>query len=60
MKPKIHPKYGKVLYMPPGYSKIGSIINPAFDAIWVGDKTAEEAMAEAVPDANVILAEEAG
>jgi multiple sugar transport system substrate-binding protein len=54
------PKYGKVLYMPPGYPKIGSIINPAFDAIWVGDQTAEEAMAAAVPDANVILEQEAG
>lgn len=49
------PKYGKVLYMPPGWNKADSIITPALDAIWVGDKTAEEAMAEAVPEANAIL-----
>jgi multiple sugar transport system substrate-binding protein len=54
------PNYGKVLYMPPGYSEADSIITPALDAIWVGDKTAEQAMAEAVPDANAILQEEAG
>jgi multiple sugar transport system substrate-binding protein len=54
------PNYGKVLYMPPGYPEADSIITPALDAIWVGDKTAEQAMAEAVPDANAILQEEAG
>jgi multiple sugar transport system substrate-binding protein len=54
------PNYGKVLYMPPGYPEADSIITPALDAIWVGDKTAEEAMAEVVADANAILQEEAG
>jgi multiple sugar transport system substrate-binding protein len=54
------PKYGHVLYMPPGYPETDAIITPALDAIWVGDKTAEEAMAEAVPEANAILQEEAG
>jgi len=54
------PKYGHVLYMPPGYPQTDSIITPALDAIWIGDKTAEEAMAEAVPQANAILQEEAG
>lgn len=49
------PKYGHVLYMPPGYPKTDAVITPAMDAIWVGDKTAEEAMAEAVPEANAIL-----
>jgi multiple sugar transport system substrate-binding protein len=49
------PKYGHVLYMPPGYPKTDAVITPALDAIWVGDKTAEEAMAEAVPEANAIL-----
>ena len=54
------PKYGHVLYLPPGYPQTDSIITPALDAIWIGDKTAEEAMAEAVPQANAILQEEAG
>jgi len=54
------PKYGHVLYMPPGYPKADSLITPALDAIWVGDKTAEEALAEVVPEANAILQEEAG
>ncbi len=49
------PKYGHVLYMPPGYSKADAVITPALDAIWIGDKTAEQAMAEAVPEANAIL-----
>jgi multiple sugar transport system substrate-binding protein len=54
------PKYGRVLYMPPGWPKADSMIAPALDAIWVGDKTAEEALTQAVPEANVILEEEAG
>lgn len=52
------PKYGHVLYMVPGYPKVTSIIDPAFDAIWVGDMTAEEALTAAVPEANAILAAE--
>jgi len=53
------PKYGKVLYQPPGYPKADQIITPALDAIWIGDKTAADAMAEAVPEANKVLQEEA-
>ena len=49
------PKYGHVLYMPPGYPEADAIITPALDAIWVGDQTAEEAMKAAVPEANGIL-----
>ncbi|HBX69978.1 MAG TPA: hypothetical protein DEH25_11540 [Chloroflexi bacterium] len=49
------PKYGHVLYMPPGYVEADSIITPALDAIWVGDQTAEEAMKAVVPEANAIL-----
>ena len=49
------PNYGHVLYMPPGYSEADAIITPALDAIWIGDKTAEEAMKAAVPEANKIL-----
>jgi len=53
------PKYGHVLYMPPGYPEADSLITPALDAIWVGDQTAEEAMAAVVPEANAILEAEA-
>ncbi len=49
------PKYGHVLYMPPGYTEADALITPALDAIWIGDKTAEAAMAEVVPAANEIL-----
>ena len=49
------PKYGHVLYMPPGYLRAQSVITPALDAIWVGDMTAADAMATAVPEANAIL-----
>jgi multiple sugar transport system substrate-binding protein len=53
------PNYGHVLYMPPGYTEADSIITPALDPIWIGDKTAADAMAEAVPQANDILETEA-
>jgi multiple sugar transport system substrate-binding protein len=49
------PKYGHVLYMPPGHSKADAIISPALQSVWVGDQTAEEAMAAAVLEANAIL-----
>jgi multiple sugar transport system substrate-binding protein len=49
------PKYGHVAYMPPGNAEAASVINPALEAIWVGDMTAEEAMKAAVPEANKIL-----
>ena len=52
------PKYGHVLYGPPGYPKIASVINPGLDAIWIGDKTAQQAMTEVVPQANAILEQE--
>ncbi len=52
------PKYGHVLYMPAGYPKTNAVITPALDAIFVGDMTAEEAMATAVADANAILEQE--
>ncbi|GIV79812.1 MAG: ABC transporter substrate-binding protein [Litorilinea sp.] len=52
------PRFGHVLYMPPGYPKVDAIITPALDAVWVGDMTAEEALTQAVPEANAILSEE--
>jgi len=53
------PKCGNILYQPAGYPKASAIITPAFDAIWTGDKTAAQAMAEAVPAANAVLQQEA-
>ncbi|HXW01619.1 MAG TPA: sugar ABC transporter substrate-binding protein [Anaerolineae bacterium] len=49
------PQYGQVLYMPPGWNKATSVLYPALDSVFVGDQTAEEAMAAAVPEANAIL-----
>ena len=37
-----------------------AITNPAFDAIWIGDKTAEEALTEIVPEGNAVLEEARG
>jgi multiple sugar transport system substrate-binding protein len=49
------PKYGHVLYMPPGYPEADALITPALDAVWIGDKTAEAAMKAVVPQANAVL-----
>ncbi len=51
------PKYGHILYQPPGYQKVEAVTNPAFDAIWIGDKTAEEALTEIVAEGNAVLEE---
>ena len=56
---KFVPKYGKVLYMPPGYPKADKVLGPAFDKIRAGEATAEQAMKEVMAEANAILAEEA-
>jgi multiple sugar transport system substrate-binding protein len=70
MSPEVHPagyeqmvttylpKYGHVIYMPPGNPKANSVLTPALDAIWIGDMTAEEALSAAVPEANAILEQE--
>ena len=52
---KFVPKYGKVLYLPPGYPEASQIITPALDKVWVGDATAAEALSTAVPEANKVL-----
>ncbi len=49
------PKYGHVFYGPPGNAEASNLINPGLDAIWIGDKTAEAAMKEVVPQANKVL-----
>lgn len=56
---KFLPQYGSVLYQPPGWAEADQIITPALDKVWVGDATAEQAMAEAVPSANKVLQEAA-
>ncbi|MCL4826959.1 MAG: sugar ABC transporter substrate-binding protein [Caldilinea sp.] len=56
---KFLPRYGRVLYMPPGWAEANQILQPAFDKIWIGDATAEQALAEAVPAANRVLQEAA-
>ncbi|HHY57254.1 MAG TPA: extracellular solute-binding protein [Chloroflexi bacterium] len=56
---KFLPQYGRVLYQPPGWAEAAQILQPGFDKIWVGDATAEQAMAEVVPDANQVLQEAA-
>jgi ABC-type glycerol-3-phosphate transport system substrate-binding protein len=48
-------KYGKVLYMPPGYPEANQIITPALDKVWVGDATAADVLKTAVPEANKVL-----
>jgi multiple sugar transport system substrate-binding protein len=52
------PRFGMVLYQPIGWPRANSVIQPALDAIWIGDMTAEEALTAAVPEANAILEEE--
>ena len=60
MPTKFLPKYGHIIYQPPGYSEAELILNPAMDSIGNGNATAEEAMATAVPEANNILLEAQG
>ena len=53
------PNYGHFLTMPVGYQKAAdTVLQPAFDTIWIGEQTAEEAM-QVVPEANAVLADEA-
>ena len=56
---KFVPDYGHFLTMPVGYQKAAdTVLGPAFDTIWVGDQSAEDAM-QVVPEANEVLAAEA-
>ncbi|MCB0117070.1 MAG: sugar ABC transporter substrate-binding protein [Caldilineaceae bacterium] len=52
------PRFGQAIYMPAGWPRANAILTPAFDAIWNGDMTAEEAIPQAVAEANAILEEE--
>jgi multiple sugar transport system substrate-binding protein len=51
------PNYGHVFYWPPGFPEANAILQPALDAIWIGQMTAEEAMKDVVPQCNEILQE---
>jgi multiple sugar transport system substrate-binding protein len=51
------PGNGRFVPMPPGMQKVTNIIDTAYQAVWVGDRTAEEAMAQAVLDANEAFAD---
>jgi multiple sugar transport system substrate-binding protein len=53
------PRFGKVVYQPVGWPRADAIVTPALDRVWIGDATAAEAMAEAVPQANQVLEAEA-
>lgn len=67
--PEVHPegyemivteysrKYGQVAYIPPGWPKAATILQPAFDACRIGEKTVEEVMPAAVAEANAALQE---
>lgn len=46
------PKYGHVLYQPIGWPDAAQIITPALQKVWVGDATAEQALPDAVKEAN--------
>lgn len=47
--------YGHVLYQPVGWAEAAALVNPALEAVWIGDQTAEAAMTAAVPLANEAL-----
>jgi multiple sugar transport system substrate-binding protein len=58
MVTKYLPKYGHVMYMPAGYPKTTAVTQPAFDAIFIGDQKAADALPPAVAEANAILEQE--
>lgn len=53
------PKYGDIIYMPPGYPKTTQILQPAWDKLRVGEGKAEDILPGVVAEANKILEEEA-
>lgn len=52
--------YGHSIYQPAGWPEAIQILTPGLDKVWIGDATAEQAMAEVVPAANAIFDEQAG
>lgn len=67
MDPQVHPKGYEMIvkdYMekaartfvyPIGFAEAYSLISPAFDAVWIGDKTAKDAFTEVTPQANAVI-----
>jgi multiple sugar transport system substrate-binding protein len=53
------PRFGRAIYMPPGWPQAASYVTPALDGVWNGRMSAEEALTEAIPQANAILEEQA-
>lgn len=49
------PRFGMVLYWPIGIARANSVMNPALEAVWNGNMSAEAALTAAVPEANAIL-----
>lgn len=56
---KYVPQCGAPFYEPPGWPDARAILYPEVDAVWNGDKTAEEAFTAIVPECNAILEEAA-
>lgn len=54
---KYVPNYGFPFYEPPGWPDARALLFPEIDAIWNGDKTADEALTMIVPECNAILEE---
>lgn len=57
---KYVPQNGFPFYEPPGWPDARALLFPEVDAIWNGDKTAEEAFKAVVPECNEILKAAAG
>ena len=39
-------KYGHSLFYPPGYAEANDIVTAALDPVWIGEKTAQEALVD--------------
>lgn len=56
---KFVPQYGRFVPMPVGMQKVTNILDTVLAGVWIGDTTAEEALTQAVADANAAFQEEA-
>lgn len=54
---KYIPQCGAPFYEPPGWPDARAILYPEVDAVWNGDKTAEEAFSAIIPECNKIIEE---
>jgi len=53
---KYFAKHGFPFYEPPGWPDARALLFPEIEALYNGDKTAEQVMKEIVPQCNEILA----